>query len=83
MAARSVLVHPLLLVLGGILVAVVVAYPEVVGLPRDLGHGHVVRTSTADTMLGVMSSSMLTFVGVVFAITLVGLQLASSQSRPG
>ena len=73
---------PMLLVLGGILVAVVVAYPEVVGLPRDVGHGHVVRTSTADTMLGVMSSSMLTFVGVVFAITLVGLQLASSQLSP-
>ena len=41
-----------------------------------------VRTSTADTMLGAMSSSMLTFVGVVFAITLVGLQLASSQLSP-
>jgi uncharacterized membrane protein len=33
-------------------------------------------------MLGVMSSSMLTFVGVVFAISLVGLQLASSQLSP-
>ena len=40
------------------------------------------RTTTADTMLQVMSSSMLTFVGVVFAITLVGLQLASSQLSP-
>ena len=29
-----------------------------------------------------MASSMLTFVGVVFAITLVGLQLASSQLSP-
>ncbi len=73
---------PMLLVLGGILVAVVVAHPEVVGLPRDWGLGSTVRTSTADTMLGVMSSSMLTFVGVVFAITLVGLQLASSQLSP-
>ena len=33
-------------------------------------------------MLQVMASSMLTFVGVVFAITLVGLQLASSQLSP-
>jgi uncharacterized membrane protein len=33
-------------------------------------------------MLQVMSSSMLTFVGVVFAISLVGLQLASSQLSP-
>jgi uncharacterized membrane protein len=73
---------PILLVLWGILTAVVVAYPGILGLPRDLGSGHAVRTSTADTMLGVMSSSMLTFVGVVFAITLVGLQLASSQLSP-
>ena len=73
---------PILLVLWGILTAVVVAYPDVLGLPQDLGSGHAVRTSTADTMLGVMSSSMLTFVGVVFAITLVGLQLASSQLSP-
>ncbi len=73
---------PLLLVLSGVLTAVVVAHPEVVGLPLDWGLGRAVRTSTADTMLGVISSSMLTFVGVVFAITLVGLQLASSQLSP-
>ena len=30
---------PLLLVLGGVLAAVVVAHPEVVGLPRDWGLG--------------------------------------------
>jgi uncharacterized membrane protein len=72
---------PMLLVLGGVLIAVVVAHPDVVGLPSDWGLG-AVRTSTADTMLGVISSSMLTFVGVVFAITLVGLQLASSQLSP-
>ena len=30
---------PLLLVLWGILTAVVVAYPDVVGLPEDLGSG--------------------------------------------
>ncbi len=73
---------PLLLVVGGVLVAVVVAHPQVVGLPADWGLGRTIRTSTADTMLGVMASSMLTFVGVVFAITLVGLQLASSQLSP-
>jgi uncharacterized membrane protein len=73
---------PMLLVLGGVLVAVVVARPEVVGLPSDWGLGSGVRTATADTMLQVMSSSMLTFVGVVFAISLVGLQLASSQLSP-
>jgi len=75
-------VIPLLLVLGGILIAVVVAHPEVAGLPADWGLGDTVRTSTADTMLEVMSSSMLTFVAVVFAISLVSLQLASSQLSP-
>jgi uncharacterized membrane protein len=75
-------VIPLLLVGWGILTAVVVAYPSLVGLPDDWGTGDLVRTSTADTMLGVMSTSMLTFVGVVFAISLVGLQLASSQLSP-
>jgi uncharacterized membrane protein len=73
---------PLVLVIGGIATAVVAAYPETVGLPPEWGIRHPVRTSTADTMLDVMSSSMLTFVGVVFAITLVGLQLASSQLSP-
>jgi uncharacterized membrane protein len=60
---------PLLLVIGGVVVAVVVAHPEVAGLPPDWQIGRDVRTSTADTLLGVMSSSMLTFVGVVFAIS--------------
>jgi uncharacterized membrane protein len=73
---------PLLLILGGVLLAVVVARPEVVGLPPDWGLGTTVRPATADTMLEVMSTSMLTFVGVVFAITLVALQLASSQLSP-
>ena len=75
-------VIPLVMVLGGVLLAVVVAHPGVVGLPADWGAGDSVRTSTADTMLEVMSSSMLTFVGVVFAISLVSLQLASSQLSP-
>ena len=53
---------PLLLVLGGVVVAVVVAHPEVDGLPPGWELGDRVRTSTADTMLEVISSSMLTFV---------------------
>lgn len=73
---------PLFLVLAGVLTAVVVSRPDLLGLPVDWDVGYVVRTSTADTMLQVMASSMLTFVGVVFAITLVGLQLASSQLSP-
>ena len=52
------------------------------GLPDGWGFGREVRTATAETLLQVMASSMLTFVGVVFTITLVGLQLASSQLSP-
>jgi uncharacterized membrane protein len=73
---------PVALVLAGVLTAVVVSRPDLVGVPSDWDLGHVVRIRTADTMLQVMASSMLTFVGVVFAITLVGLQLASSQLSP-
>ena len=73
---------PLALIVGGVLIAVVVSRPELLGLPEDWGFGNLARTSTADAMLQVMASSMLTFVGVVFAITLVGLQLASSQLSP-
>ena len=73
---------PAVLVLAGVLTAVVVCRPDLLGLPTNWDLGRVVRIRTADTMLQVMASSMLTFVGVVFAITLVGLQLASSQLSP-
>jgi uncharacterized membrane protein len=73
---------PVALVLAGTLLAVVVSRPDLLALPTDWDLGHVVRIRTANTLLQVMASSMLTFVGVVFAITLVGLQLASSQLSP-
>src|SRR3954452_13427967 len=73
---------PALLVAAGVLTAVVVCRPDLLGLGTDRDLGRVVRIRTADTMLQVMASSMLAFVGVVFAITLVGLQLASSQLSP-
>ena len=73
---------PALLVAAGVLTAVVVCRPDLLGLGTDWDLGRVVRIRTADTMLQVVASSMLTFVGVVFAITLVGLQLASSQLSP-
>ena len=37
---------------------------------------------SAEALLGIIASSMLTFVGVVFTITLVALQLASAQLSP-
>ena len=73
---------PVALILTGVLAGLVVSRPDLLGLPADWRLGLDVRTSTADAVLQVMASSMLTFVGVVFAITLVGLQLASSQLSP-
>ncbi|MET0840204.1 MAG: DUF2254 domain-containing protein [Marmoricola sp.] len=73
---------PALLVLAGVLTAAVVCRPEWFGLAPDWDLGRTVRVETAETVLQIMASSMLTFVGVVFAITLVGLQLASSQLSP-
>jgi uncharacterized membrane protein len=73
---------PIVLIVAAMVTAAVVSRPDLFGLPDDWRLGHVVRTSTADAMLQVMASSMLTFVGIVFAITLVGLQLASSQVSP-
>jgi uncharacterized membrane protein len=70
------------LIVAGVLIGVVVSRPELLGLPEDWGFGNLARTSTADALLQVMASSMLTFVGVVFAITLVALQLASAQLSP-
>jgi len=73
---------PLALILAGVLVGILVSRPDLLGLSADWPLGTLARTSTADAMLQVMASSMLTFVGVVFAITLVALQLASSQLSP-
>lgn len=39
-------------------------------------------SSSATTVLSTIASAMLTFVGVVFSVTLVALQLASSQLSP-
>ena len=72
---------PLLLVLAGVLVGVIVSRPERVWI-AEWDTGQWAQPNTAETILQVMASSMLTFVGVVFAITLVGLQLASSQLSP-
>jgi uncharacterized membrane protein len=73
---------PLVLIVAGIVTGVVVSRPETVWLPTDWKFGPDVRPEPAETIMQVMATSMLTFVGVVFAITLVGLQLASSQLSP-
>jgi hypothetical protein len=47
-----------------------------------LAGGLPVRAGSAEALLGIIAASMLTFVGVVFTITLVALQLASAQLSP-
>jgi uncharacterized membrane protein len=70
----------LLLVVGAVL-AVATTWADTVGLPPSPGQ-RVVTVATADTFLGIIATAMLTFVGVVFTITLVALQLASAQLSP-
>ena len=73
---------PSVLLLAGVLLAVVTAQADALGLPAAERRWLPVRAGAADTILGVIATSMLTFVGVVFTITLVALQLASAQLSP-
>ena len=73
---------PSLLLVAGVLLAIVTAEAETLGLPAADRGWLPVRAGAADTILGVIATSMLTFVGVVFTITLVALQLASAQLSP-
>jgi uncharacterized membrane protein len=71
----------LLLVLGAVLAALTVQARHL-GLPvRWLGELPV-DPGEASSVLGIIASSTLTFLGVVFTLTLVALQLASSQLSP-
>jgi uncharacterized membrane protein len=73
---------PSMLLVAGVLLAVVTAQADALGLPGAQARWLPVRAGAADTILGVIATSMLTFVGVVFTITLVALQLASAQLSP-
>ena len=73
---------PSLLLVAGVLLAIVTAEAETLNLPAADRGWLPVRAGAADTILGVIATSMLTFVGVVFTITLVALQLASAQLSP-
>jgi uncharacterized membrane protein len=70
---------PSLVLAAGVLLAVVTARADPLGLPAAVPGWPRVAAGTAQAVLGVIATSMLTFVGVVFTITLVALQLASAQ----
>ena len=66
----------------GCTVGLAVARADTIPGVDKLGGGLPVRASSAEALLGIIAASMLTFVGVVFTITLVALQLASAQLSP-
>jgi uncharacterized membrane protein len=75
-------VVPTALLVTGMAVGVVVSRADSIPGLDQVGGGLPVRSSSAEALLGIIAASMLTFVGVVFTITLVALQLASAQLSP-
>jgi uncharacterized membrane protein len=73
---------PSLLLVAGTLLALATLEADTLGLPAADSGWLPLRAGAADTILGIIATSMLTFVGVVFTITLVALQLASAQLSP-
>ena len=74
-------VVPSALLVAGVGLAVLTATADDLGLPM-WRRGLPVDPGAAESILGTIAASMLTFVGVVFTITLVALQLASAQLSP-
>ena len=75
-------VVPTTLLIAGMAVGLAVSRADSIpGIDR-VGGGLPVRAASAEAILGIIAASMLTFVGVVFTITLVALQLASAQLSP-
>ena len=76
---------PALMVLGAIGLAVGMSYLDLI-LPKASGNqagwATALKPSAARTILSTLAGSMATIVGVVFSITIVALQLASSQFGP-
>ena len=75
-------VVPTVLLVAGVAVGLAVSRADSIPGLAKVGGGLPVRASSAEALLGIIASSMLTFVGVVFTITLVALQLASAQLSP-
>jgi uncharacterized membrane protein len=75
-------VVPTALLVAGLAVGLAVSRADSIPGVDKVGGGLPVRASSAESLLGIIAASMLTFVGVVFTITLVALQLASAQLSP-
>jgi uncharacterized membrane protein len=75
-------VVPTALLIAGMAVGLAVSRADSIPGVDRVGGGLPVRAGSAEAILGIIAASMLTFVGVVFTITLVALQLASAQLSP-
>ena len=73
---------PAVLLAVGAAVAVLTVQAARLGVPHVLLGGPPVTPGEAAGVLGIVASATLTFLGVVFTLTLVALQLASSQLSP-
>ncbi len=73
---------PALLLAAGVALAAVTANAARLGIPAGLRAGPAAGPGEVTSVLGIIASSTLTFLGVVFTLTLVALQLASSQVSP-
>jgi uncharacterized membrane protein len=74
---------PGLLLAAGVALAAVTANARQLGVPAALAQaGPRVSPGETASVLGIIASATLTFLGVVFTLTLVALQLASAQLSP-
>jgi uncharacterized membrane protein len=73
---------PALFLVAGALLAAGTVYAPSLGLTWLFPRGPYVDNGEAASVLGIIASATLTFLGVVFTLTLVALQLASSQASP-
>ncbi|MGO8887577.1 MAG: DUF2254 domain-containing protein [Streptosporangiaceae bacterium] len=80
--ADSFWVIPALFLVAGAGLAAVTVNARSLGVPVALRVGPPVNPGEAASVLGIVATSTLTFLGVVFTLTLVALQLASSQLSP-
>ena len=80
---ESLFLYPALIMLGGILLAVAAtSIDRATGYDNPLPFTLGMSSNAATWLLATVAGAMITTVGVVFSLTVVSLQLASSQFSP-
>lgn len=80
---ESLFLYPALIMLGGILLAVAATFIDrATGYDNPLPFTLEMSSNAATWLLATVAGAMITTVGVVFSLTVVSLQLASSQFSP-